>query len=70
MVDLRPEITDETSRQPSLRARLPHPMLQAVDLAARRAGMSRSAVVRELLSLGLAQRGLWPPPSSGPARNP
>lgn len=70
MVDLRPEIIDETSWQPSLRARVPLPMLRAVDLAARRAGMSRSAVIRELLTLGLAQRGLWPPPSSGSARKP
>ena len=67
MAEVRLPITTTEGRQPSLRARVPRPMLRAVDLAARNAGMNRSAVVRELIALGLAQRGLWPPTASGSA---
>jgi len=52
---------DDTHRQPPIRARVPRPMLLVLDEAARRAGMRRSALVRELLVLALTSRGLWPP---------
>lgn len=60
------DIRSAEIRQPTIRARVPRPMLDRVDEAARHAGMSRSALIRELLALGLAQRGLWPPASTSP----
>lgn len=50
-----------------LRARLPAPLLEALDEAAGAAGMTRSAVLRELLAIGLAARGLWPPAGRPPS---
>lgn len=52
---------DDAHRQPPIRARVPRPMLLVLDEAARRAGMRRSALVRELLVQALTWRGLWPP---------
>lgn len=47
---------------PKLRARLPVPMLQAIDRAAEsEAHGNRSDLVRALLAEGLKARGLWPP---------
>jgi len=39
-------------------------MLEALDRAARRSGMSRSAKLRELLASALSARDLWPPTNS------
>lgn len=55
---------------PSIRARIPAPMLAAVDIAAERAGMNRSSMVRELIAMGLARRGLWPPASPSLPKQP
>ena len=57
----------QDNNQPSIRARLPAPMLEAVDIAAALSGMNRSSMIRELLAAGLTRRGLWPP-LGGPRR--
>lgn len=57
---------EDHARQPTIRARVPAPLLRAVDEAAERAGQRRSTLVRELLTLGLAERGLWPPAPAAP----
>jgi hypothetical protein len=57
------------SRQPVLRVRVPRPMLDAVDRAARHAGMRRSSLIRELLAFALAERGHWPPTPASPTRD-
>jgi len=36
-------------------------MIDALDRAAEVAGMTRSAVLRDVVGLGLAARGFWPP---------
>ena len=61
---------DPDAPQPSIRARLPAPMLEAVDIAASRSGMNRSSTIRELIAQGLARRGLWPPAGPSAARAP
>lgn len=48
-------------RLPTLRARVPRPMLAAVERTAHASGISVSAALRELLAHALAGRGLWPP---------
>ncbi|MBM4369647.1 MAG: hypothetical protein FJ102_25785 [Deltaproteobacteria bacterium] len=54
-------MSSNTIRLPTLRARVPRPMLAAVERAAVASGTTVSAAARELLALALAQRGLWPP---------
>ncbi len=53
--------TIEDHRQPTLRARVPEPMMLAVDATAAACGTTRSTAVRELLIFALSSRGLWPP---------
>ncbi len=48
-----------------VKARLPRPMLAALDAAADLSGMSRAAALRDVLVAGLTARGLWPPPRRG-----
>ena len=48
----------------SLRARIPRPIMRALDELARRYGTTRSSIVRELLRSGLQERGVWPPGGS------
>lgn len=49
-------------RLPLLRARVPEPMLAAVETAADLNGATVSATIRELVAVALTARGLWPPP--------
>ena len=51
----------DDARMPAICARLPRPLISAVDRAGALAGQRRSAVVRELLTDALRVRGLWPP---------
>jgi hypothetical protein len=51
--------TNNTS--PILQARVPEPMLAAVDTAAEYAGQSRSDILRQALETELRSRGVWPP---------
>jgi len=44
-----------------VRARLPEPLIAALDGLASRTGQTRSAVVRWLLIRGLSDEGDWPP---------
>ena len=49
-------------RLPGLHARVPVPMLRAIDTAAaQETDGNRSNLVRALLTEGLKTRGLWPP---------
>lgn len=49
------------ARLPLLRARVPPPLLAAVEAAAELNGATVSATVRELVAVALTARGLWPP---------
>ncbi len=57
----KPSGRKEDTRLPVLRVRVSPALIQALDSAADRTGQSRSATLRELLYLGLAERGVWPP---------
>lgn len=52
-----------TANTEVLQVRLPAPMVEAVDFVAAGCGLSRSAVLRELLTEALHRRDLWPPAS-------
>lgn len=54
-------------RSPIVRAVVPVPVEQALDAAAKSAGMTRSALIREFIIEALRARGLWPPHSDLPA---
>jgi predicted DNA-binding protein len=55
---------DMTQTHGHVNARLPVPMVEALDKAAEASGQTRSAALREMLTLGLIKRGLWPPKAS------
>lgn len=59
---------EPASRLPVLRARVPPPMLEAVEAAAEASQTSLSATLRELLAGALTARGLWPPTPSAKRR--
>ena len=54
-------LTAEDPRLPTLRIRVPAPMLDALDATAAACGTTRSMVGRELLLTALTARGMWPP---------
>jgi hypothetical protein len=54
----------------ALRARVPRPLIEAVDSLAQRCGVSRSTAIRDLLVAGLTVRGEWPPQRSDASRGP
>lgn len=61
-------MTTASPRHPVLRARVPPPMLEAVEAAAEASQTSLSATLRELLAGALTARGLWPPTPSAKRR--
>lgn len=68
-----PDATPSARRLPLVRARVPRPLLAAVEASARVSGQSLSAALRELLTAALTQRGEWPPraatrPATAPVR--
>lgn len=57
----------DDTRLPAVRARLPAPMISALDAAAaRESAGNRSDLLRSLVAEGLKARGLWPPREEGP----
>ncbi len=50
-----------TSRLPTIKVRIPKPLLAAVAEHGRLIGDTRTAAVRDLLVAALTARGLWPP---------
>lgn len=52
-------------RLPTLRIRLPAPLLVAIAATAKQTGQTTSAAARELLIVGLTSRGQWPPKEGG-----
>ena len=51
-------------RLPVARARVPVPLLNAVHNYATRTGTNPSEALRQLVIVGLTERGHWPPPAS------
>lgn len=60
-----PRSTPDTPSTAVVKGRVPPPLLAALDRAAEVSGQTRSACLRELLSMSLAARGLWPPAPDG-----
>ncbi len=52
---------DRSNQTAVVHVRLTWPMVDAIDKMAKVGGQHRSAAVRELLTLALVGRGLWPP---------
>lgn len=50
------------THMPHVAARVPRPVVKAIDTLSEQLGMSRSRVVCDLLIAALSERGLWPPP--------
>jgi len=55
---------DKPTRRAVIRARVPAPLLEAVEDYAARCGSNQSEAVRALLYTALESFGNWPPPRS------
>lgn len=53
-------VSDHDARMPVVRLRVPVPLLQVIDESASENGMTRSALVRELIVDTLIRRNRWP----------
>jgi hypothetical protein len=56
-----PKCNSDGAHRPTVRLRVPPPMLGALDAVVTRTGQTRSEVIRSLLAAGLQRIALWPP---------